>query len=91
MMGDWVVRSTGGEGCLQAVRRSQLSLFRLSNVQIFKYISVVLFRPVSLRELTEAYDWLEKYKASRKEAELHQVWGEEGVGEAGREGEDGGR
>ncbi|GIL87381.1 hypothetical protein Vretimale_1690 [Volvox reticuliferus] len=26
------------------------------------------------RELTEAYDWLTKYKASRKEAELHQAW-----------------
>ena len=25
------------------------------------------------RELTEAYEWLEKYKTSRKEAELHQV------------------
>ena len=28
---------------------------------------------LTLRELSEAYDWLEKYKASLKEAELHQV------------------
>jgi hypothetical protein len=27
------------------------------------------------RELTEAYEWLSKYRASRKEAELHQVGG----------------
>ncbi|GLC61314.1 hypothetical protein PLESTB_001742500 [Pleodorina starrii] len=26
------------------------------------------------RELSEAYEWLMKYKASRKEAELHQAW-----------------
>ena len=26
-----------------------------------------------LSELSEAYDWLMKYKISRKEAELHQV------------------
>ncbi|GIL44136.1 hypothetical protein Vafri_1666 [Volvox africanus] len=26
------------------------------------------------RELSEAYDWLMKYKVSRKEAELHQAW-----------------
>lgn len=25
------------------------------------------------RELAEAYDWLTKYRASRKEAELHQA------------------
>lgn len=33
------------------------------------------------RELTEAYEWLSKYRASRKEAELHQVGG----ARAGRE------
>ena len=26
------------------------------------------------RELSEAYEWLSKYRASRKEAELHQAW-----------------
>lgn len=26
------------------------------------------------RELSEAHDWLMKYRASRKEAELHQAW-----------------
>ena len=26
------------------------------------------------RELAEAYDWCQKYRASRREAELHQAW-----------------
>jgi FKBP12-rapamycin complex-associated protein len=26
------------------------------------------------RELSEAYEWLSKYRLSRKEAELHQAW-----------------
>jgi len=26
------------------------------------------------RELAEAYEWCQKYRASRKEAELHQAW-----------------
>ena len=26
------------------------------------------------KELAEAYEWLQKYQASRKEAELHQAW-----------------
>ena len=36
---------------------------------------------LTLRELSEAYDWLEKYKASLKEAELHQVCTEAGCSE----------
>lgn len=27
------------------------------------------------RELSEAYEWIQKFKVSRKEAELHQVCG----------------
>ena len=26
------------------------------------------------KELAEAYEWLQKYRLSRKEAELHQAW-----------------
>ena len=26
------------------------------------------------RELAEAYEWCQKYRSSRKEAELHQAW-----------------
>jgi hypothetical protein len=26
------------------------------------------------RELSEAYEWIQKFKVSRKEAELHQAW-----------------
>ena len=54
---------------LREAKRSQLSLLKILN---FRYVGACSC-PVSLRELTEAYDWLEKYKASRKEAELHQV------------------
>ena len=64
---------------------TQLSLF---NIQIFKYMGACC-SPVYPRELTEAYDWLEKYKASRKEAELHQVRGE-AAGGGGREMEEAG-
>ncbi len=40
----------------------------------FEIRNVGLFLPQAYgRELSEAYEWLEKYKASRKEAELHQV------------------
>ena len=41
----------------------------------YSFLSSITFVLQSYgKELAEAYDWLQKYMQSRKEAELHQAW-----------------
>jgi hypothetical protein len=41
---------------------------------LHRLLPLSLFFQTYGRELSEAYEWIQKFKVSRKEAELHQAW-----------------
>ena len=59
-----------GLGCCPSQTISIACLLIACCISRLGHVLLILLCP---RELSEAYEWLEKYKSSRKEAELHQV------------------
>uniref|UniRef100_A0A7R9YR22 Serine/threonine-protein kinase TOR n=1 Tax=Chlamydomonas euryale TaxID=1486919 RepID=A0A7R9YR22_9CHLO len=63
-----------GESNVEGMLNTLLPLHEMMEKSGPTTLKEIAFMQAYGRELSEAYDWLEKYKASRKEAELHQAW-----------------
>jgi FKBP12-rapamycin complex-associated protein len=62
-----------GESNVEGMLTTLLPLHEMMEKQGPTTLKEIQFMQAYGRELSEAYGWLEKYKVSRKEAELHQV------------------
>ncbi|GBF92738.1 hypothetical protein Rsub_05107 [Raphidocelis subcapitata] len=63
-----------GESNVEAMLAVLLPLHEKMERQGPTTLKEIAFVQAYGRELSEAYEWLSKYRASRKEAELHQAW-----------------
>ncbi|GAX78992.1 hypothetical protein CEUSTIGMA_g6432.t1 [Chlamydomonas eustigma] len=63
-----------GESNVEGMLNTLLPLHEMMDKNGPTTLKEIAFVQAYGKELTEAYEWLEKYKSSRKEAELHQAW-----------------